>query len=95
MAATSSLSSLSRTPTPFSRYHTADEGASNPGLEDVTDISSPGEAGDGEGDGDGDENFGMRASYHAVRDLPQELKSRVQIHLEEQTCKQHWPLLAK
>lgn len=95
MAATSSLSSLSRTPTPFSRYHTADEGASNPSPEDVTDISSPGEAGDGDVNGDGDENFGSRASYYAVRDLPQELKSRVQIHLEEQTCKQHWSLVAK
>lgn len=73
MVATSSLSPLSRTPTPFSACHTADEGASNPG-EDVTDISSPGEA--------GDEGF----TYHQAKELPNELRSRCQIHIEEQTC---------
>lgn len=86
MAATSSLSALSRTPTPFSRYQTADEGtegASNP-AEDVTDISSPGDADAGAG---ADDDFGLRAPYHDAQGLPRELKNRVQIHLEEQTCK--------
>lgn len=79
MAASSSLSSLSRTPTPFSRYHTADESASIPAdLEDVTDISSPGEA--------ADHDFGLKAPYRDARALPEELKSRCQIHVEEQTC---------
>lgn len=79
MAASSTLSSLSRTPTPFSRYHTADEGASIPAdLGDVTDISSPGEA--------ADHDFGLRAPYRDASALPDELKDRCQIHLEEQTC---------
>lgn len=91
MAATSTLSSLSRTPTPLSKYHTADEGASNPGLEDVTDISSPGEAADGAGDDD----YGVKVPYHAARNLPEELKSRVQIHLEEQTCEEMQSLLSR
>lgn len=91
MAATSTLSSLSRTPTPLSKYHTADEGASNPGLEDVTDISSPGEAVDGAGDDD----FSVKVPYHAARNLPEELKSRVQIHLEEQTCEKMQSLLSR
>lgn len=81
MAASSSLSSLSRTPTPFSRYQTADEGASiRADLEDVTDISSPGEA--------ADHDFGLKAPYRNARALPEELKNRCQIHIEEQTCEQ-------
>lgn len=88
MAATSSLSALSRTPTPFSRYHTADEGtegASNP-AGDVTDISSPGDV-DADAHAGADDDFGLRAPYHAAQGLPRELKIRAQIHLEEQTCK--------
>lgn len=82
MAASSSLSSLSRTPTPFSRYQTADEGASiRADLEDVTDISSPGEA--------ADHDFGLKAPYRNARTLPEELKHRCQIHIEEQTCEQY------
>lgn len=91
MATTSTLSSFSRTPTPLSKYLTADEGASNPGPEDVTDISSPGEAVDGAGDND----FSVKTLYHAALNLPEELKSRVQIHLEEQTCEQKQSLLAR
>lgn len=84
MAASSTLSSLSRTPTPFSRYQTADEGASiRADLEDVTDISSPGEA--------ADHDFGLKAPYRNARALPEELKHRCQIHIEEQTC-EHYPL---
>lgn len=79
MAASSSLSSLSRTPTPYSRYQTADESAStHADLEDVTDISSPGEA--------ADHDFGLKAPYRDAQALPDELKQRCQIHIEEQTC---------
>lgn len=82
MAASSALSSLSRTPTPGSRYLTADEGASIPAdLGDLTDISSPGEA------ADHDEADLKAPPYRDVKDLPEELKARCQIHLEEQTCK--------
>lgn len=78
MAASSSLSSLSRTPTPYSRYYTADESASiHADLEDVTDISSPGEA--------ADQDYGLKAPYRDARALPDELKHRCQIHIEEQT----------
>lgn len=87
MAASSSLSSLSRTPTPFSRYYTADESASiHADLEDVTDISSPGEA--------ADHDFDLKAAYRDATALPEELKHRCQIHIEEQTC-EHFRLAFK
>ncbi|CAN8096402.1 unnamed protein product [Discula destructiva] len=79
MVESSALSSLSRTPTPCSRYQTADESASVPAdLGDVTDISSPGEA--------ADHDFGsLKAPYREAKALPEELKARCQIQLEEQT----------
>lgn len=78
MAASSALSTLTRTPTPSppSIYHTVDEGASSRGG-DVTDMSSPGEAG-------GEEDFSVKTPYRDALSLPRELKLRCQIHLEEQ-----------
>lgn len=77
-SALSTLSALTRTPSPVSRYHTADEGTSSRG-EDVTDISSPGEA--------ADEDHGVQTPYRDALDLPRELRLRCQIHLEEQYCR--------
>lgn len=81
MTTTSTLSTLTRTPTPvsvsngsISRYQTASEGTSGT----VTEPSSPGEAG---------ADLGGKAPYRNALDLPRELKLRCQIHLEEQYCK--------
>lgn len=74
----STLSSFSRTPTPVSKSRATDEGVSNPAGY-VTDISSPGDA----GEDDSDTAF----MYREATDLPRELKLRCQIHLEERTCK--------
>ncbi|ROW17661.1 hypothetical protein VPNG_00601 [Cytospora leucostoma] len=73
MTTTSTLTPLTRTPTPVShdsnsRYQTASEGS-------VTEPSSPGEAG---------QDPAGKPTYYDARDLPRELKLRCQIHLEEQ-----------
>lgn len=73
----SDLSALTRTPS-LSYYHTADEGTSSRG-EDVTDISSPGEA--------VDEDYSVKTPYRDALDLPRELRLRCHIHLEEQYCR--------
>lgn len=77
MDASSALSVLTRTPSPFSHYHTADEGTSSRG-EDVTDISSPGDA--------ADDDYSVKTPYRDARDLPGILSERCKIHLEEQYC---------
>ncbi|KUI55586.1 hypothetical protein VP1G_02978 [Cytospora mali] len=77
MTTTSTLSTLTRTPTPVSnesfnsRYQTASEGTAGT----VTEPSSPGDAG---------QDHAGKASYRDALDLPRELKLRCQIHLEEQ-----------
>jgi hypothetical protein len=78
MIATSSLSPLTRTPTPasnesFSRYQTASEGTAGT----VTEPSTPGEAA---------RDRAGKAPYRDALDLPHELKGRCKIHLEEQYC---------
>lgn len=84
MAASSVLSSLSRTPTPShsARHYTADGSASIPAdQEDQTDISSPGEV--------ADHDFtDVKAPFREATALPEELKQLCQIQMEEQTCKQ-------
>lgn len=78
---TSTLSELTRTPTPpsnGSNYLTASEGT--PGTASVTEPSSPsGESRDGSG-------HHSKAVYRDASGLPRELKLRCHIHLEEQYC---------
>ena len=81
---TSTLSELTRTPTPpsnESNYLTASEGTS--GSASVTEPSSP-------ADESGDDSCHPKAIYRDALGLPRELKLRCHIHLEEQTC-EHGP----
>lgn len=77
---TSTLSELTRTPTPPSNestYLTTSEGTS--GSASVTEPSSP--AGDSR-----DDSCHPKAVYRDALGLPRELKLRCHIHLEEQYC---------
>lgn len=77
---TSTLSELTRTPTPpsnGSNYLTASEGTS--GSASVTEPSSP--AGDSR-----DDSCHPKSVYRDALGLPRELKQRCHIHLEEQCC---------
>lgn len=77
MEASSDSSALTRTPSPISHYQTADEGTSSRG-EDVTDISSPGDA--------VEDDYSVKTPYRDALALPHELRWRCKIHLEEQCC---------
>lgn len=77
---TSTLSELTRTPTPPSNgsdYRTASEGTA--ASASVTEPSSP-------ADDSKDDAAHHRAAYRDALGLPRELRLRCQIHLEEQCC---------
>lgn len=78
---TSTLSELTRTPTPpsnESNYLTASEGT--PASASVTEPSSPA------GEPRDDSGHHRKAVYRGANGLPHELKQRCKIHLEEQYC---------
>lgn len=80
-ATTSSLSELTRTPTPpsnESNYRTASEGTV--GSASVTEPSSPA------GEPKDDSAHHDKTAYRDALGLPRVLRRRCQIHLEEQCC---------